>query len=81
MKTGDKVRIVKVCAPFIGDESLGKVSRITIGENGTIFLDDMDRYISPHWIKLVNDDDVDEIIERSVYIPTIISKEEIKLDH
>jgi len=30
MKTGDKVRIVKVCAPFIGIDLLGKVSNLTM---------------------------------------------------
>jgi hypothetical protein len=79
MKTGDKVRIVKICAPFIGDESLGKVSKISIMDNGSIFLDDLDRYISPHWIELVDDNVLDKIVERSVYKPIILSKISVNL--
>lgn len=78
MKTGDKVRVTKVCAPFIGDESLGKVSKITVNESG-IFLDDLDRYVSPYWIELVDDNEIDRIIERSVYIPKVISITKVKL--
>lgn len=78
MKTGDKVRIVKVCAPFVYTESLGKVSKITIDDNGSIYLNDLNRSISRHWIELVDEDAVDEILENVVvYVTEIISMEKI----
>lgn len=81
MKTGDKIRIVKVCAPFVYPESLGKVSRITIGDNGSIYLNDLNRSISRHWIELVDEDAVDEILENIVvYVTEVISTEKIYLN-
>ena len=76
MKTGDKVRIITLCAPFIGEELLGKISKITICENGSIYLDDIKIFISPYWIELV-DEDNDIIYENRVYEPTIVSKKVI----
>jgi hypothetical protein len=78
MKTGDKVRIVKVCAPFIGIDLLGKVSKITI-RNESIYLDDLKINCSKYWIEKVEDDATDIIIEKvEVYKPRVISIEEIK---
>lgn len=78
MKTGDKVRIIKLCAPFIGEELFGKISKITIYENGSIYLDDIKIFISPYWIELVNEDS-DIIVENRVYAPIIVSKKVIPI--
>jgi hypothetical protein len=76
MKTGDKVRIVKVCWPFVKMNLLGKVSKINILEDGSIYLVDLKRFGSRHLIELVHDDSVDEILENAVvYVPEKISTE------
>jgi len=80
MKTGDKVRIVKVCAPFISEKYLCKVSRITINENGTIFLDDLGFNAVLGCIVKVSDDSINEDIEYSVYKPIVISIKEAESD-
>lgn len=69
MKTGDKIRIVKVCAPFISEKYLGKVSKITVNDHGVIFLDDLGFNAVLGCIIKVSDDSVNEDIEYSVYIP------------
>jgi hypothetical protein len=74
MKTGDKVRIVKVCAPFISEKYLGKVSRITISDNGIVFLDDLGFNAVLGCIIKVSEDSINEDIEYSVYKPNKIIK-------
>jgi hypothetical protein len=69
MKTGDKIRIVKVCAPFISERHLGKVSKITVNDHGVIFLNDLGFNAVLGCIIKVSDDSVNEDIEYSVYIP------------
>ena len=78
MKTGDKVRIVKICAPFIGMESLGKVSHITVNEKGIIYLDDIGQNASKYWLELVSDDEVDMVLEKSVYESKLVYEKKIK---
>ena len=61
MKSGDKVRIVKVCWPFVKMDLLGKVSEITIRDDGSIYLVGLKKIVNKDWIELVYDDAVDEI--------------------
>jgi len=76
MKTGDRIKIIYVCAPFINYDFLGKESTITVTESGLIYLDDFDIFISQRLIKLI--DDEQEEIENNVFIPTIEAMTEIK---
>jgi len=71
MKTGDKVRIVKVCAPFISEKYLGKVSKITINEHGGVFLDDLGFNAVLGCIIKVDDDSINEKVKYDVYNPLI----------
>lgn len=68
---GWKVRIIKVCAPFIGLNVLGKVDYIDSTKNG-IFLKNLKINVNPNWIELVNDEDIDikmEINENTIFDP------------
>lgn len=68
---GRKIRIVKVCAPFLGKESLGKVDYIE-STNGTIYLRNLRTNVNPEWIELVGDDSLDieiEISENNIFNP------------
>lgn len=68
---GRKIRIIKVCAPFIGLNVLGKVDYIDSTKNG-IFLKNLKINVNPNWIELVNDEDIDikmEINENTIFDP------------
>jgi hypothetical protein len=68
---GRKVRIVKVCAPFIGSNILGKVDYIE-STNNCIFLKNLKTNVNPNWIELVDDDAIDiemELNENTIFNP------------
>lgn len=68
---GRKIRIVKVCAPFIGKDALGKVDYIESTNNG-IFLKNRKTNVNPNWVDLVNDNDEDidmELNENTIFNP------------
>lgn len=69
MKTGDKARIIKVCAPFISESYLGKVSKVTITKNGVIYLDDLGFNAVLGCISKVEQDSIDEKLNYVVYDP------------
>jgi pyruvate/2-oxoglutarate/acetoin dehydrogenase E1 component len=46
MKSGDIVKIIKVVYPFIKKNSLGKISKLLIKENGQYYLEDLKVYAS-----------------------------------
>ena len=71
---GRKVRIVKVCAPFIGLNVLGKIDYIDSTDNG-IFLKNLKINVNPNWIELVSDEATDikmEINEKTIFNPFMI---------
>ena len=74
MKTGNKIRIIKVCAPFFGNELLGKVSTITIKEDNIIYLNDIGINIPIGCIEIVDEHSIDENIDYCVY--TIIEQDD-----
>jgi hypothetical protein len=53
-----KIRIIKVCAPFINFDLLGKVSNYT-ETNNHIYLTRFNINISKHLIEYVNDSEID----------------------
>ena len=59
--------MTKVCAPFFGNELLGKVSKITIKEDNVIYLDNIGINIPIGCIERVNESSVDENVDYSVY--------------
>ena len=70
-----KIRIIKVCAPFINFDMLGKVSDFNIIDD-KIYLNRFNLFISPHLIKYVNDNSKDikyDYLEKYVYVPEVIS--------
>lgn len=69
MKTGDKVRIIKVCAPFISEKYLGKVSSITINEHGVIFLNEFGFNVVLGCISKVDDESISENVKYDVFQP------------
>lgn len=59
-KVGQKVRIVKCCAPFFGKILLGKVDTIKrIYDIGDLHLEKLHLNVKPCWVELVDDDAVD----------------------
>lgn len=63
-KIGQKIRIIKCCAPFFGEELLGKVDYINkIYENGNISLEKYNLNVLPNWIKIINENDIDTYLK------------------
>jgi len=68
---GRKIRIVKVCAPFIGKDALGKVDYIESTNNG-IFLKNLKTEYPTILFKSYKDDDEDiemELNENTIFNP------------
>ena len=68
---GRKIRIVKICAPFLKIESLGKIDYIKSAKN-SIFLEKSKMNVNPEWIELVDDDAIDidmYINENTIFNP------------
>jgi hypothetical protein len=68
---GKKIRIVKICAPFLSKDVLGKVDYIESTNNG-IFLRNLKTNVNPNWINLVSDDELDiemELNENTIFNP------------
>ena len=62
LEIGQKVRIVKICAPFLDITYLGKVD-IICSLNPVIFLENLKINVNPNWIEVVSNDSINSEIE------------------